>query len=120
MQASATKTLWWGIGLFIFGAVALVALPWLMSGMDSFFNLNTVDRTIYFSVISPLSVIIQFGAFPLGGALIAASVVLRHMNRWFVTTTDSEVKFVLKNERGPERYVQGPVALSGAVVTGRL
>lgn len=88
MHASATKTLWWGIGLFIFGGVALVALPWLMSGMDSAFNLNTVDRTMYFGIISPLSVIVQYGAFPLGAALIAASVVIRHMNRWVISNTD--------------------------------
>lgn len=88
MHVSATKTLWWGIGLFIFGGVALVALPWLMTGMDSAFNLNTVDRTLYFGIFSPLSVIVQYGAFPLGAALIAASVVIRHMNRWVVPHTD--------------------------------
>lgn len=89
MPTSASKTLWWGIGLFIVGGVALVALPWLMSGVESTMNFNTIDRTFYFGLISPISVMIQFGVFPLGAALIAASVVIRHINRGVIPTAAS-------------------------------
>src|SRR5690625_7143564 len=77
MHKAARRTLWWGIGLFIFGVVALVALPWLMTGVEASLNFNTVDQTMYFSLIYPASVIIQYGAFPLGSALIAASEIGR-------------------------------------------
>lgn len=90
MKTSATKTLWWGIGLFIFGGVALVALPWFTGAVASSMNFNTVDQTMYFGLIWPLSSIVQYGAFPLGAALIAASVVLRHINRWVVPTDHGE------------------------------
>lgn len=85
MHKAARRTLWWGIGLFIFGGVALVGLPWLMTGVEASLNFNTVDQTMYFSLIYPWSVIIQYGAFPLGSALIAASVVLGQMDRWLVS-----------------------------------
>lgn len=56
-----------------------------MTGVEASLNFNTVDQTMYFSLIYPWSVIIQYGAFPLGSALIAASVVLGQMDRWLVS-----------------------------------
>lgn len=90
MHKSAQRTLWWGIGLFIAGGIALVAVPWLMGGLESVLNFNTVERSLYIGLLQPIALVIQYGTFPLGAALIAASVVIRHINRWVAPQTPVE------------------------------
>lgn len=80
MEHSATRMLWWGIGLFGLAVVAFVvgATTTLHTALSS----DPLGQSTTYWIVSPVVTIIQAAGFPLGAALIAASVVIRHINRW--------------------------------------
>ncbi len=88
MEESATRMLWWGIGLFVLAVIAFAVGS--TTSFQAAMNADPVEGPTYYWVVSPIVAIIQAGAFPLGAALIAASVVCRHINRWVVPVADTE------------------------------
>lgn len=79
MHNAPNKCLMWGIITYVIGGVALIAIPWILAGVESGLNFNTVESSIYNGIIFPLSSIIRWGTFPLGSALIAASIIMKYL-----------------------------------------
>lgn len=69
--------LWWGIGFLILGVLAQVISTSLtvQASMVS----DPVGNPSYYWVLSPVLIIVQNAAFPLGAAFIGASVVIRYL-----------------------------------------
>lgn len=80
MKTSVTRTLWWGIGLIFLAVIAL--LLYIGTGVQASLSATQAGQSVYFWLVSPLLAVVQNVGFPLGAALIAASVVLRHINHW--------------------------------------
>lgn len=87
MHNAPNKCLMWGIITYVIGGVALIAIPWILAGVESGLNFNTAQSSIYNTIIFPLSLIIQWGTFPLGSALIAASIIMKYLKH--LHTSDS-------------------------------
>lgn len=87
MHNAPNKCLMWGIITYVIGGVALIAMPWILAGVESGLNFNTVDSSIYHTMIYPVTSIIRWGTFPLGSALIAASIIMKYLKH--LHTSDS-------------------------------
>lgn len=75
MKSTAKKTLWWGIGVLILGVISYVA--YTSAGFQSeMVNQLQNYHSFFFYVISPGLIIIQNLTFPLGSALVGASIVI--------------------------------------------
>lgn len=77
MTTSPKRLLWWGIAVMILGALAQIG--YTSVGIQSSMMGDPVGNSFYFWVFSPGLIILQNAAFPLGAALIAASVVIRYL-----------------------------------------
>ena len=79
MKPLPTRLFRWGIGLLALGVLAyLVATA--IAGLN-LVNTTPSAQSAYIWVVSPLIGILQSGTFPLGAALIAASIVIRHIDQ---------------------------------------
>lgn len=79
MKTSPKRVLWWGIGLLILGTLAQIG--YTSAGLQSSIISEPAGNSFYFWLFSPALVIIQNAAFPMGAALIGASVVLRYLQQ---------------------------------------
>ena len=77
MNTSTQRIFWWGIGFLILGAIGIYAGPGV--GLQTALT-QPASESIYFWLFSPGLRIIQSAAFPLGSTLIAASIIIRHIN----------------------------------------
>lgn len=80
MKTSPKRILWWGIGFFILGMLVQVVSTSL--SIQASMTTDPIGNPFYYWVFSPVLVIIQNAAFPLGAALIGASVVMRYITPW--------------------------------------
>ena len=105
MQDSMPKrTLWWGIGLAVAGALMILLVPQLMYSTVSPQTEPEVGQTVLMIVELVLNVIRQL-VLPLGTALIAASLVMFYIRgRSKPTDDDRPKRWVLPEptERGAE------------------
>ena len=72
------KTLWWGVGLSVGGAILTVTAPPLLAmtlPLDT-----TAGQTAFFAFETAFSVIRQL-ALPLGAVLIGAALVMSYVDR---------------------------------------
>jgi len=72
------KTLWWGVGLSVGGAILAMTTPPLLAmtlPLDT-----TAGQTAFFAFETAFSVIRQL-AVPLGAALIGAALVMSYVDR---------------------------------------
>jgi hypothetical protein len=69
------RTLWWGIGLSVGGALLILVVPQLMYSVDSLQTQPEAGQTALLVLELALNVIRQL-VLPLGTALIAASLVM--------------------------------------------
>ena len=76
-RISAKRILWWGIGLLILGVLAQVISSSL--SIQSAMVSDKIGNPVYYWVLSPVLIIIQNAAYPLGAAFIGASIVLRYL-----------------------------------------
>src|SRR5699024_2022880 len=72
-----THVLWWGVGFLILGSLAEVVSTSV--SFQSVMVSDPVGNPFYYWLLSPVLIIIQNAAFPLGAALIGASVVMRYV-----------------------------------------
>lgn len=77
MKTSPKHVLWWGIGFLILGVLAQVVSTSL--SIQASMVSDPIGNPFYYWVLSPVLIIIQNSAFPLGAALIGASVVMRYV-----------------------------------------
>lgn len=77
VMTSATRTLWWGIGVVLLAVIALLVQTG--TGLQASLSSSEAGQSVYFWLVYPTLVVIQNVAFPLGAALIAASFVIRHI-----------------------------------------
>ncbi|GAA4107518.1 hypothetical protein [Enteractinococcus coprophilus] len=78
-RTSPKHILWWGIGLLILGVLSQV-LSTSLSIQASMVS-DPIGNPFYYWVFSPVLIIIQNAAFPLGAAFIGASVVIRYLQQ---------------------------------------
>ena len=79
MKKSPERIMWWGIALLILGALAQIG--YTSAALQSSMISEPAGNSFYFWIFSPALVIIQNAAFPLGAALIGASVVIRYFGQ---------------------------------------
>lgn len=77
MKTSPKHVLWWGIGFLILGALTQVVFTSV--GIQASMVSDPVGNPFYYWFLSPILIIIQNTAFPLGAVLIGASVVMRYV-----------------------------------------
>ena len=105
MQDSMPKrTLWWGIGLSVGGALMILVVPQLMYMVVSPQAEPEVGQTVLMIVELVLNIIRQL-VLPLGTALIAASLVMVYLGGRSRPDDDRPKRWVLPEptERRPER-----------------
>ncbi len=78
MNTSPQRIFWWGIGFLALGTIGIYVGNSV--GVQLSLTSGQEIQTLYFWLISPGLRIIQSAAFPLGAALIAASVIIRNIN----------------------------------------
>lgn len=79
MKPTAKKTLWWGIGVLILGVISYVA--YTSAGFQAeMMNQLQENQSFFLYVLSPGMIIIQNLTFPLGSALVGASIVMNNLN----------------------------------------
>lgn len=77
MNTSPKRILWWGVGFLIVGAIAFYA--YTSAGVQTALTSDQTSQSLWFWLLSPALSIIQNVAFPVGAALIGASVVIRYL-----------------------------------------
>lgn len=73
------RILWWGIGFLILGVFAQVVSTSL--SLQASMVSDPIGNPFYYWVFSPILIIIQNAAFPLGAAFLGASVVIRYLKQ---------------------------------------
>lgn len=102
-ESMPKRTLWWGIGLSVGGALMILLVPQLMYGTVSPQTQPEVGQTILSIVQLVLNVVRQL-VLPLGTALIAASLVMFYLGGRSKPTDDDRPKRRVLPE--PERRTE--------------
>mgnify|MGYP007082236023 FL=1 len=79
LRTSPKRILWWGIGFLILGVLAQVVSTSL--SIQASMVSDPIGNPLYYWAFSPVLIIIQNAAFPLGAAFIAASIVIRYFQQ---------------------------------------
>src|SRR5699024_10217155 len=77
MDPSPKRVLWWGIGCLIIAA--LVYLLYTTIGIREAMFAHQQSSSMFSWALSAVFMILQNAAFPVGAALIGASVVMRYI-----------------------------------------
>lgn len=79
MTTFPKRLLWWGVAVIIVGALAHIVST--SAALQSSMISEPVGNSLYYWAFSPALIIIQNAAFPLGAALIGASLVIRYLKQ---------------------------------------
>lgn len=78
MNTSPKRILWWGgVGFLILGAIAFYM--YTSVGFQTGLASTQTSQALWFWLFNPVLNIIQNAAFPVGAALIGASVVIQYL-----------------------------------------
>lgn len=74
MNPTAKRCIYWAIGLFVFGALAMAFVPDILYAIGNYLGVNGAAGYYPTEVILT---IIRWAAFPTGAALVGAAVVVQ-------------------------------------------
>lgn len=92
MHNAPQKCLLWGIILYLIGGISTTAMPWVLAGIESGLNFNTIDGSIYKALIYPAASIIRWGTLPLGSALIAAGIIMKYLKHLHTSESNHTIR----------------------------